>query len=131
MRHIHLIFGVLGVVAFLLTGQFMKHHNPPMQLLTPDVRMMYVSRHIYFLGAALLNLILGLYLREQPSGWRRILQWTGSLLILLSPVSLLMAFIAEPSLGLAGRGFRSYFGLIGLFAGAMTHFVASVTNTDK
>lgn len=127
MRRIHLILGVLGVVAFLLTGQVMKHHTPPMQLLTPDVRMMYVSRHIYLLGAALVNLVLGIYLREQPSGWRRILQWAGSLLILLSAVSLLMAFISEPSLGMAGRSFRSYFGLIGLFAGVMTHLVATIT----
>lgn len=127
MRRIHLIFGVLGVVAFLLTGQLMKHHAPTMQLLTPEVRMMCVSRHIYLLGAALVNLVLGIYLREQPSGWRRILQWTGSLLILLSAVSLLMAFISEPSLGMAGRSFRSYFGLIGLFAGVMTHLVATIT----
>lgn len=127
MRRIHLIFGVLGVVAFLLTGQLMKHHTPPMQLLTLEVRMMYVSRHIYLLGAALVNLVLGIYLREQPSGWRRILQWAGSLLILLSVVSLLMAFISEPSLGMAGRSFRSYFGLIGLFAGVMTHLVATIT----
>jgi hypothetical protein len=126
MRRIHLIFGVLGVVAFLLTGQLMKHHAPPTRLLPPDVHMMYVSRHIYLLGAALVNLVLGLYLREQPSGWRRILQWAGSLLILLSAVSLLMAFIAEPSFGIAGRSFRSYFGLIGLFAGVMTHFVATI-----
>ena len=89
--------------------------------------MMYVSRHIYFLGASLVNLVLGLYLREQPSGWRRILQRAGSLLILLSAVSLLVAFLAEPSLGMAGRSFRSYFGLIGLFAGAMTHLVATIT----
>jgi len=90
--------------------------------------MMYVSRHIYLLGGALVNLVLGLYLREQPSGWRRILQWTGSLLILLSAVSLLVAFLAEPSLGMAGRSFRSYFGLIGLFAGVMTHLVATITD---
>ena len=127
MRRTHLIIGLLGVVAFLLTGQVMKHHTPPMQLLTPEVRMMYVSRHIYFLGASLVNLVLGLYLREQPSGWRRILQRAGSLLILLSAVSLLVAFLAEPSLGMAGRSFRSYFGLIGLFAGAMTHLVATIT----
>jgi len=48
MRRIHLILGLLGVIAFLLTGQFMRHHSPPMQLLTPELRMMYVSRHIYF-----------------------------------------------------------------------------------
>ena len=50
MRRVHLILGLLGVVTFLITGQFMKHHNPPVRMLAPEVRMMYVSRHIYVLG---------------------------------------------------------------------------------
>ncbi len=125
MRRIHLIIGLLGVIAFLITGQVMGHHSPKMEFLTPGVRLMYVSRHIYLLGAALINLVLGLYLQTQPPGWRRLLQQIGSLLILLSAVSLLMAFIAEPALGMAGRGWRSYFGLIALFAGVMTHTAAS------
>ena len=104
----------------------MGHHHPGMQSLTADVRMMYVSRHIYLLGAALVNLVLGLYLQMQPSGWRRVLQQIGSLLILLSAVSLLLAFMAEPALGMAGRSWRSYFGLIALFAGVMAHTVASI-----
>jgi MFS family permease len=127
MRRVHLILGLLGVVIFLITGQLMKHHNPPVRMLTPDLRMMYVSRHIYRLGTALVNLVLGLYLREYSPGWRRALQRIGSVLIFLSVLSLLMAFISEPSLGLAGRSWRSYFGLIGLFAGVMTHLVAAVT----
>jgi hypothetical protein len=45
--------------------------------------MMYVSRHIYLLGAALVNLVLGLYLQMKPPRWRGILQQIGSLLILL------------------------------------------------
>ena len=82
-----------------------------MQLLTPDVRMMYVSRHIYLLEAALVNLTLGRYLQLQSPGWRRLLQQIGSPLILFSAVSLLLAFIAEPTLGIAGRSWRSSFGL--------------------
>jgi hypothetical protein len=125
VRRIHFIVGLLGVIAFLITGQVMGHHSPKMQLLTPDVHMMYVSRHIYLLGASLVNLTLGLYFHQHPPGWRRGLQQIGSLLILLSAASLLFAFIAEPALGLAGRGWRSSFGLIALFAGVMTHTVAS------
>lgn len=124
MRRIHLIVGILGVIAFLITGQIMKHHDPRMQLLTPEIRMMYVSRHIYLLGAALVNVALGLYLQVHPPGWRRALQQLGSLLIVLAVLSLLVAFLAEPGMGLAGRGWRSYFGLIGLFAGTMAHLVA-------
>jgi len=53
------------------------------------------------------------------------LQQIGSVLILFSPLLLVVAFFLEPAFGLAGRGWRSYFGVIGLFAGAMTHIVAS------
>jgi hypothetical protein len=129
VRRIHLIVGLIGVVAFLLTGQLMGHHVPSMQALPAEVRMMYISRHIYLLGASLVNLALGLYLQMHPPGWRRSLQCVGSLLIALSAVSLLLAFVAEPSLGLAGRSWRSYFGLIAMFAGVMTHLVAAVNRT--
>src|ERR1700730_7875099 len=121
MRRVHLILGLLGVGTFLITGQLMKHHNPPVRMLTPEVHMMYVSRHIYLLGAALVNLVLGLYLREYSPGWRRTLQRIGSVLIFLSVLWLLMAFISEPALGLAGRSWRSYFGLIWFFSGGVNH----------
>jgi hypothetical protein len=130
VRRIHLIIGLLGVIAFVITGQVMGHHHPQMQSLTPEFRMMYISRHIYLLGAALVNLVLGLYLKMRTHGWRRVVQQLGSLLILLSPVFLLLAFMAEPALGMAGRGWRSFSGLIALFAGAMTHLVASVIGRD-
>jgi hypothetical protein len=116
----------LGVTAFVLTGQVMKHHNPPVHTLTPEVRMMYVSRHIYLLGAPLVNVALGIHLQTRPVGWRRALQQIGSLHILFSTVSLLVAFMEELALGMAGRSWRSYLGLIALFAGLMTQFVASL-----
>lgn len=126
MRRAHLIVGLLGVVAFVLTGQVMARHVPNIHTLSAEVRMMYVSRHIYLLVAALVNLVVGLYLQLNAPGWRRSMQQIGSLLILLSAVTLLLAFIAEPALGMAGRSWRSFFGLIGLFAGVMTHMVASL-----
>jgi hypothetical protein len=126
----HLIVGVLGVIAFVITGQVMARHVPDVHSLSAEVRMMYVSRHIYLLGAALVNMVLGLYLQVQPPGWRRVVQYLGSLLILLSPVSLLLAFTAEPSLGMAGRSWQSFFGLIALFAGVMMHFVGTITRKD-
>jgi uncharacterized metal-binding protein len=59
-----------------------------------------------------------------PAGLAEVLQQIASVVILLSPLMLLIAFFAEPAFGLAGRSWRSYFGLIGLFVGVMTHVVA-------
>jgi len=88
--------------------------------------MMYLSRHIYLLGAALVNVALGLYLETRPEASRRALQGRGSLLIAASPALLLMAFWGEPSHGIAGRTWRSHLGLYALFAGMMLHLVAAV-----
>jgi len=93
--------------------------------------MMYVSRHIYLLGAALVNLMLGLYLRDCTAGWRRVLQAIGSVMILLAPVLLALAFFAESPLGLAGRSWRTANGIYGLFAGAMLHLIAIAGSTMK
>src|SRR5262245_36226952 len=107
MRRFHLIIGVLGILVFVLSGQVMVRHVPPVSHLAPELRLMYVSRHIYLLGAALVNLMTGLYLQISATGWRRRLQLSSSLLLLLSPVLLALAFFAESPLGLAGRSWRS------------------------
>jgi hypothetical protein len=129
LRRVHLVTGIVAVVAFLLSGQVMGHHHPHMEQLSAELRMMYVSRHIYLLTAALVNTVLGLYLQLHPSRWRRGLQLVGSTLILVSVVSLALAFTVEPPLGMAGRGWRSFAGLIALFAGVMTHLVAKAGAT--
>jgi len=124
LRRVHLVIGIVAVVAFLLSGQVMGHHHPHMEQLSAELRMMYVSRHIYLLAAALVNTVLGLYLQMHPSSWRRGLQLVGSMLILASVFSLTLAFAVEPALGMVGRSWRSYVGLIALFTGVMIHLVA-------
>ena len=129
MRRAHLIVGLLGIVAFLLTGQAMARHNPAMQSLSHEVRLMFLSRHVYLMGAAVTNLVLGLYLRMQPSVWRRRVQLVGSALILLSVFLLLAAFFKEPAFGVAGRSALSLVGPVAMFFGAALHVVASLGKT--
>ena len=121
MRNLHLAVGVLAVIAFLITGQFMRHHAPPMVAMSDSARLMFRSRHIYILGSALVNLVLGVYFQRHTGGWRRVVQAIGSAFLIASPVLLLWAFTAEP-----GRGFReempwSHAGLYSLFAGSIAH----------
>src|SRR5215813_1742177 len=130
MKRVHLVLGVTGVVVFVLTGQVMKHHAPPFSTLEPGLHMTIVSRHIYLLGASLMNLMTGLYLHLAPGGWRRGLQLFGSVLLLLSPVLLTMAFFLEAPLGIAGRGWRSGGGLYALFAGTLLHVISQIKKTD-
>ena len=125
LRRVHLIVGIAAIAAFLLSGQVLGHHHPTMEQLPAEMRMMYVSRHIYLLAGALVNAVLGLYLQAQSPGWRRVMQTVGSILILASVLLLSIAFLAEPPLGIAGRGWRSLLGMVALFVGVMAHLVAN------
>jgi hypothetical protein len=92
--------------------------------------MMYVSRHIYLLGSALVNLTLGLYLWALPAGWRRIFQQIGSLFLFISPILLTVAFFREPAHGLPGRSWRSSFAIYALLAGAFFHALGFLGGAD-
>jgi len=125
MRRLHLVVGLAAVLAFVITGQMMHFHQPKLVATPDDVHLMFLSRHVYLAGAALVNVCLGLYLRVQNTPWRRSLQIIGSTAVLLSPVFLLLAFLHEPAFGIAGRSWRSQLGVIPLVIGVALHFVAS------
>ena len=124
MRRVHLIAGIVALIAFLLSGQALHFHQPPTRTLPPEFRLMFVSRHIYLLSGTLVNLCLGLYLQTSLTPWRWILQRLGSVLIVLSPVFSVLAFLHEPESGMAGHSWRTPAGLLLLFAGVMLHLVS-------
>src|SRR5215470_6151993 len=126
MRRLHLVVGLAAIVAFVITGQVMHFHQPKLGATPDDVHLMFLSRHVYLAGAALVNVCLGLYLRAQNASWRRSLQNVGSTAVLLSPLFLLLAFLQEPAMGIAGRSWRSQLGVIPLVIGVALHFVAAL-----
>ncbi|MGO9255149.1 MAG: hypothetical protein ACLQU1_02435 [Bryobacteraceae bacterium] len=125
MRRIHLSVGVLTVLVFLITGQVMRHHQPPMQSLGDSVRLMFRSRHIYILASGLVNLMLGIYVGQREAGWRRIVQIAGSGFLLVSPALLIVAFFVEPERGFQSEMWWSAAGLYALLAGSMGHVVSA------
>ena len=122
MRRFHQIFGWTIFIVFLLTGQYMSiYHNHLAG--TPDgVRMLYRSRHIYILLAALLNIGLGIYFSYAAQRWRRGLQLAGSAVIVITTLSLIPAFFYEPGVG-PDQTRLSYFGIIGMAVGLLLHFL--------
>ena len=96
MKTLHRIFGVLVIVAFLLTGQFMEFRQ--VSEMDDGERMMFRSRHIFILLAGLINLGVGIYFVYWQERWRKILQVTGSVLLLVAPLLLTGAFFYEPTL---------------------------------
>ena len=123
MRRLHFAAGVIVALVFVLTGQVMSHHMPPMSAVLDGTRLLFRSRHIYILAGGLVNLMLGLYYAPLE-GWRRIVQSVGGALFLTAPVLLVLAFFTEP-----GRGFQedmplSALGQFALFGGGMLHLVS-------
>lgn len=84
--------------------------------------MLYRSRHIYILLAALLNIGLGIYFSYSAQRWRRGFQIAGSTVIVVTTLVLIPAFFYEPGLG-PTRTIFSRFGIIGIAFGLLLHFI--------
>lgn len=95
MTWVHLVFGIVLFVIFVVTGQYMRADFPDKDIIPQDLRLLMRSRHIYILFSALIHLALGVYLTIRPQTWRRILQFGGSAVLVLSSAMLVWAFVVE------------------------------------
>lgn len=130
MKRLHLIFGILVLLVFLLTGQFMDFHQPKVRELEDGARMMFRSRHIYILLAGLLNVGLGVYFTYRNESWRKILQVIGSSLIIIATLMIIGAFFYEPTL--AGlKGPLTLPAIIALAVGVLCHLFSGVRQDKK
>lgn len=120
LRMAHLVVGAIAVVAFLITGQIMTGHEPPVGELEWAERLLFRSRHIYLLSGGLVNLALGVHYLLPDGTARKGAAIAGSLLVLANALLLFFAFFAEP---MAGRwpGMLSILGLYALFGGVLLY----------
>jgi hypothetical protein len=125
MKKAHLIFGVLIVLAFLLTGQYMDKFYNHMKGMPDGPRLLYRTRHIFILLAGLLNLGIGAYFTYRIETWQRTLQLLGSLLIFTASGLFLIAFFYEPNLTNLHTPL-SHWGTYTIAAGAVLHVVSGV-----
>lgn len=95
MKRVHLIFGILLFVVFLITGQFMRTDFPDKDSIDQMHRVLMRSRHIYILFSAFIHIVLGIYLDMRPGTVPRSLQYMGSVLLLLASALLVWAFVSE------------------------------------
>lgn len=119
-NRLHAVVGWTTFVVFLATGVYMRLHDPPMETLPDRVRMLYRSRHIYILAAALVHLAFSVRMTIERPRWLLAL---GAALLVASPVLLFLAFAFEPSFGLVSP--LTHWGLRTLLAGIGCYIVAA------
>ncbi len=125
IKRIHFWAGVIGIIVFLLTGQYMFHALSILQGMEDGPRMLYRSAHIYFLLASIINLLIGVYLDPKSLPHTRWLQFIISLLILVAPVFILIGFFIEPSLQDLARPYSKP-GLYALFLAIVLVVIAKL-----
>ena len=123
MKKAHLIFGVLIVIAFLLTGQYMDKVYNHLDGMADGPRLLYRTRHIFILLAGLLNLGIGAYFTDRIQPWARTMQLLGSLFIFAASILFLIAFFYEPTLGNLHTPL-SHWGTYTIATGAMLHVLS-------
>lgn len=130
LRRIHFWVGFLGIIIFLLTGQYMYHVHDHLKGMQNETRMLFRSAHIYFLLSSLINLVLGVYLVPFQQRHRAILQYIASILLLVSPFFLLAGFFTEPHMSDLARPY-SRVGLYALFGSSFVFLYLGLINEKK
>lgn len=124
-KRVHLLVGIAGLTAFVLTGQYMDRWLSHLDGMADGPRALYRSAHIYILFSALLNLLLGTYVMPVRGRFVRGLQYLGSALLLATPVLLLYGFIVETPQGAIERPMIRE-GIYWALGGVLMHGLAAV-----
>ena len=95
MRWLHLLVGLVGIVGFLGTGQYMDKGYDHLRGMDDVQRLLFRSTHIYILYGSIINLAMGLNLRSNQ-GWRRWVRSVGSVLLISTPLLAAVGFFTEP-----------------------------------
>ena len=130
LRVAHLWIGIVGFLAFLLTGQYMHWFLHHLIGMADGPRLLYRSSHIYLLWSSLLNILLGSYIVHFEHRLFRGIQLAGSLALLLGPILLLSSFFIESnSLNLSRPLARAAIYLA--LSGVLLHVISSALQCRK
>ena len=126
LKPLHLLFGVLGLVAFVLTGQYMAMFLNGMMDMPDGPRLLYRTSHLYLMWSSLVNLLVGFYFVAAVGKGARIAQGIASAFILVGvPLTLTGFFVESPANDLE-RVFCGWANYLAL-AGVLLHVITSRT----
>jgi hypothetical protein len=117
--------GMLGIIAFLLTGQYMDRFHGHLAGMSNEQRLLFRSTHIYLLLASAIHIPLGLYFHWPAGRFRKGLIVMGSTLLIAAPIMLLIGFAREPWMTELARPFTRP-ALFGTLAGIVLHLLGGI-----
>ena len=136
LKKAHLWVGIIGMILFLLSGQYFRLVLDGLQGLEDAPRLLLRTSHVYFFFACFINILFGMYYVE-PSRIRSYTLYNQSL-ILFSPLLIGYGFLCE-SFQNAGidRNIGSlgvillFVWLLNICIGKSYHFVKNINTSKK
>lgn len=125
LKKLHFFGGILFLIIFILSGQYMQHAFNGLQDLELFERMVFRAEHIYLLLTSLIHLSMGTYLRPYKRIPQKYIQLFASFLMFLATASFLYSFFHEMPSSEIERPF-SRMGLYLMLAGVSFHGLLSL-----
>ncbi len=124
IKPIHLLFGIAGIVIFVLTGQYMAMFLHGLAGMPDGPRLLYRTSHLYLMWASLVNLLAGIYFVAAGSKGARIAQCVASFMLFAGPPLIIAGFFLESPNNNISRPFCGAANYLAL-AGTILHVVSS------
>lgn len=124
LGRVHIAVGVVGLLAFAVTGQYMAIVLRGLADMPDGPRMLYRSAHLYLMWSSLLNLVVGVYFVTAASQGARTAQTIASAMLLAGPALFIAGFFIESPVNNFDRLYSGVANYLAL-AGALLHLATS------
>jgi hypothetical protein len=117
LKGIHILVGVFGIIAFVLTGQYLSIFLGGLVGMPDGPRLLYRTSHLYLMWSSLVNFVVGSYFLIATTRGARVVQIISSVALLLGPPLMLAAFFFQsraPDLNRPVSDIANYLGLGGV-----------------
>ncbi|MEO1212019.1 MAG: hypothetical protein AAFY45_00755 [Bacteroidota bacterium] len=124
LKRLHFFGGILLLIIFILSGQYMQHGFSSLQDLELFERMVFRAEHIYLLLTSLIHISIGVYFKPYKQVPHKYIQVFSSLLMFSATAAFHYSFFHEMPSSEIERPF-SRMGLYLMLAGVSLHGLLS------
>ena len=129
-KKIHVFGGIIIVIIFTLTGQYMHHNYNHLKDMESMSRALFRAGHLYILLFGLINVAIGSYYKLSNQNLLRKGQLLGSVLIITASILIIYSFFTELPTKQIERPISRY-SLYIVLAGVSIHGFVSLFNKSK